>query len=223
MRNAMIMTGLITLAALFTGCGDSNPVGYVMDSDNEPVTTQSRQVGEFDSIAARGMGQLVIEQTGTESLTITASEAVLPMLECRVVDGQLHLGPRQEVTLPRGTRIVYHLTVKDLRALQTAGAIDIEATGIDTDEISITLAGAGRVSLAGTVERQLVSIAGAGSYDGESLDSSTAQISIAGAGSAVVCVRDHLDVRLAGAGMVEYIGDPELELNVGRTGTVRRR
>jgi hypothetical protein len=45
-------------------------------------------------VELRGVGNLSIEQTGRESLTVEAEKAVIPKLTARVVDGRLIIGPK---------------------------------------------------------------------------------------------------------------------------------
>jgi hypothetical protein len=47
---------------------------------------ESRQVSGFTKIELSGSGELKIEQTGTESLTISAEDNVLPKITSEVSD-----------------------------------------------------------------------------------------------------------------------------------------
>ena len=70
------------------------------------------------------------------------------------------------------------------------------------------------MTLSGTVDSQVVTISGTGEYDGENLESTTAEIAVDGAGDAVVRVSSQLDVTIRGVGSVEYIGNPEVDQNI---------
>lgn len=84
---------------------------------NEPVTKESRNVSGFEGVELRGVGNLSIEQTGRESLTVEAEKAVIPKLTARVVDGRLIIGPKPNSAIHTTKPINYRLTVKNLRSL----------------------------------------------------------------------------------------------------------
>jgi Putative auto-transporter adhesin, head GIN domain len=58
------------------------------------IGNESRQVSGFSKVELNGSGELTIEQTGTESLTISAEDNLLPKLSSEVSGDTLVL--RQE-------------------------------------------------------------------------------------------------------------------------------
>jgi hypothetical protein len=220
---AMQVGTLMTIGAMLAGCNDNNPVAYIPAAQQGSVETEKRYVTDFDAIAVAGAGELLIQQTGIESLEIVAAEHILPLLRAEVRNGRLTLGPRDGVQLPRNTEITYRLTVKNLRQIGTAGAVAVDATGIEGERLEVTMAGAGHVQVAGSVEQQTVRIAGAGRYEGARLDSRQARVQLSGAAGATLCVSESLTGSLTGACTVEYIGNPELSVSVSQASTLRRR
>lgn len=77
----------------------------------EHLVSEKRSAAGFDSILLHGAGTLVLVQDGTESLTLQASKAVLPLLETRVTNGTLELGPKEGATV-RGAS-VYEVHARD--------------------------------------------------------------------------------------------------------------
>jgi hypothetical protein len=67
---------LITVALLVTACSVTRGSGQ--------LTTESRPVSGFTKVELSGTGELTIEQTGTESLTISAEDNILPRLTSEV-------------------------------------------------------------------------------------------------------------------------------------------
>jgi hypothetical protein len=191
---------------------DGNPHG--------PVKKESRNVSGFDGVELRGVGNLFIEQTGHESLTVEAEKAVIPQLTTRVVDGRLIIGPKSGTTVHTSEPITYHLTVKDLKSLEVLGTANAEATGIETESLHVTISGAGNVRMEGQADRQTVDISGTGTYLAGNLPSREVNIVVAGAGSAVVNARKQLDAQISGVGSVEYIGDPRVRQTVSGAGQV---
>jgi len=190
--------------------------------DSGDVTSESRDVSGFDEVEMIGTGNLSIQQTGSESLTVEAEEDVLPKIRTEVVDGRLILGPEPGTTLNTTGPINYTLTVENLNALNLSGTGNIDAQDISTDNLAVTITGAGAVKAAGETESQDVRISGVGSYQAGDLESKVAKINITGAGSAIVNVSEELDATVSGTGSVQYIGDPTVNQNVSGLGRVSK-
>jgi hypothetical protein len=190
---------------------------------NKPakLTQESRNVSGFDAVELRGVGNLSIEQTGSESLTVEAEEDVIPKLTTRVVNNRLIIGPESNTIHTTGP-INYKLTLKDLRSLEVMGSANIEAQGLRTDRLAVTISGAGNVRMDGKADQQEINILGSGTYQAEDLQSKEVKINVAGSGSAIVNVSEQLDVGISGVGSVEYIGHPAVKQNVSGTGRVSK-
>jgi hypothetical protein len=185
--------------------------------------TESREVSGFTGVELTSIGDLHIEQTGTESLTIDADADVLPKLTSNVSDGVLELGVAPGTTVATTRRIVYRLTVTTLDSIAVSGVGDATVSRLRADRLTIEINGAGEVTLAGTVDSQAVTIRGTGDYDGEDLQSATAKVTIDTAGNAVLRVSDRLDATVSGVGSVEYIGDPRVTKDISGVGSVKQR
>ncbi len=197
------------------------------DDDGETIVgsgnldTESRDVADFDAVSLAGVGRLIIEHTGTESLTVTADDNILPLLTSAVVGGQLQLA--SEGRFSTQNQITYRLTVSELDEILVSGAAGVESTDIDTDVLRLTLAGASAAKLGGAVDRQIVSLSGACAYDGADLDSRVATVNLVGASAAVVRVRELLEGTVAGVSLLEYFGSPTVNVTVVGAGRVVRR
>jgi hypothetical protein len=184
------------------------------------VTSESRDVSGFDEVELRGVGNLSIRQTGSESLSVEAEEDVLPKIRTEVVNNRLIIGPEPNTSIQTTEPINYVLTVKDLHALEASGSGDIDAEDIDTDKLSTTISGSGAVEISGSADSQETDISASGEYRAEDLQSKEAKIDVEGSGSAVVNVSEALDAKVSGAGSVEYIGNPTVEKDVSGAGNV---
>jgi Putative auto-transporter adhesin, head GIN domain len=154
-------------------------------------------------VQLRSIGDLHIEQTGSESLTIEADADVLPQLTSDVSDGILKLGLAPGTTIAKSRRIIYRLTAATLDSIAVSGIGDATASNLRADRLTVEISGAGGMTLAGTVDSQAVTIRGTGDYNGENLQSATAKVTIDTAGDAVLRVRDRLDATVSGVGSVE--------------------
>jgi hypothetical protein len=203
------------------------PVDIVIDDDGDihgsgRVVTESRSIAAFDGVAVSAVGRLIVEQTGYESLTVTAEDNILPHLRSRVVDGLLELGPRAGVSLHPRREIVYHLTAEWLTDILGSGAVEIEAYDLDTPFLGIELSGASHLDATGIADEQLVFLSGASGYFGRDLWSAVVTIHASGASHGVVRVEEFLEATASGTSLVEYIGNPRVVAHESGFGEVRR-
>jgi len=77
---------LLTVGFVVTACSATAGSGQ--------LATQPRQVSGFTSVELTGVGELSIDQTGTESLTVSAEDNLLPLLTSRVEGDTLILGKK---------------------------------------------------------------------------------------------------------------------------------
>ena len=239
MQAKRLLTGVVAVAVL-TGCATGTtasgsggpastaprPTGAVAPAPAVPESggvTESREVSGFTGVELTSIGDLRIEQTGTESLTIEADADVLPQLTSNVSDGILELGVAPGTTIATSRRIVYRLTVATLDSIAVSGAGDATASNLRADRLAVEISGAGEMTLAGTVDSQTVTISGTGDYNGEDLPSASAKVTIDAAGNAVLRVSDRLDATVSGVGSVEYIGDPKVTKDISGVGSVEQR
>ena len=213
-------TVCVAVAALvFAACGGGPTEPDPGVDGSGPFVTQSRSVSGFNGVSLSGVATLIIEQTGVESLAITAQENILPLLGSDVVGDLLVLGPRPGVNIGRG-RIVYELTVRDLNEVSASGVSKVEARGIDTPFLDVDLAGVTNMTSTGTADEQRIDIAGVASYQAGALRSRVVRINVAGVSSATLRVSERLDVNVGFLSTVKYFGNPVV--NKTGLGTVRR-
>ena len=186
------------------------------------VIIESREVSDFNEIVLGGTGRVVVDVTGTESLTIEAEDNIMPFLETRVSNGRLRLETNRSISPT--VEIVYTITAETLDGLVISGSGVVEAEGVDSTDVRVDISGSGDVVVEGTLSGLLsVSISGSGEFDGESLTAPEGQVDVSGSGDAVVNVTDDLDVSVSGSGEVQYLGEPNVHSSVSGSGTVTPR
>lgn len=179
-------------------------------------------MADFHALTFSGVGTLLIDQTGTESLTIEAEASILPLLRSDVVNGRLLLGPREGTSFQTNQPIVFHLTVQTLDDITDEGSGRIEGLHLQAETITVAVRGSSAVSLSGSAGAQDVTVSGSGSYDGTSLAGKRAQLRVSGSGRAIVDVSDALNVVISGSGSVRYLGNPAITQQIGGSGSIRR-
>ncbi len=186
------------------------------------VITESREVSDFNEIVLGGTGRVVVNVTGTESLTIEAEDNIMPLLETRVRNGRLRLDTSGSISPT--VQIVYTITAETLDGLVISGSGVVEAEAVDSTDFRVDISGSGDVVVEGTLSGLLsVSISGSGEFDGESLTVPEGQVDVSGSGNAVVNVTDDLEVSVSGSGEVEYLGEPNVDSSVSGSGTVTQQ
>ena len=213
---------MIALAGLVTACiGSTGSLETIRGSGN--VVTEERKVSGFTAVSLQGVGELVIDQTGSESLTVTGDDNLLPYVETRVRGSQLIISIKDNMLFSNVTGLTYYVTVNKIDSVELEGAGNVLVSNLDNDDWYVNLAGTGNITVAGQVDQQTVEIDGAGAYTADELASREATVEQNGAGMVVVQVREQLDVRIDGLGTVEYIGDPSVTKTINGLGTVRQR
>jgi hypothetical protein len=197
LRLALALLAVVLLA----GCSVTRGSGQ--------LSSEPRQVNGFSKVELTGAGELSIEQTGTESLTISAEENLLPMLTSDVSGDTLVLGTQTNAKIVPTKPITYTLTVKDLNGLAVSGSGNVTVTKLATTAFNTSISGSGTITINGTAVDQNLEITGSGRYQAEELASESAKINISGSGVASVRVTDELDVHISGSGTLTYTGDPK--------------
>ncbi len=187
------------------------------------VKTESRKVAEFSSISFKSVGMVKVQQTGKESLTISAEDNLLPLLEGRVTDRTLYLRSVNDAAMNPTKPIEFVVQVKSLEGLNMAGVGSIEAKGIQGKRLSVSHSGVGSVTIAGSADVLDLNLSGVGGFQGGEFKTKQATVKSSGVGSAVVNVSEQLDADVSGAGSVEYIGSPQVQESVRGVGSVKKR
>ncbi len=222
---------LVVLAVAFSACSGV-------------TRTETREVSGFNAVSVSSFGELQIRQGEVESLTIEAPSDYLRYLETSVVNGTLNISTRRGFVGAPVRRVVYNLTVKDLKDLSFSGAGTVKVMGgLKSDDLRLNLSGAGSIEIdslaaesltvnfssagaivvAGKVNKQSVTMSGVGSYEAGDLESGSTEVVLTGAGSAVVWAHDTLKVTVSGVGSVGYYGNPQVTQNISGLGSVNSK
>ena len=168
-----------------------------------------------------GSGHLSISQGDQESLTIEADDNLLPLIQSRVADRALHLGPEHGSLAPTKT-IRYRLQLKNLKELHLSGSLDAEAESIKTDQLVLRISGSGDIELGGKADRQQISISGSGNYRAGDCASQNTTVDVSGSGDATVWARLTLDAHVSGSGDISYYGSPRINSHVSGSGGIHQ-
>lgn len=210
---ALILTGASLLLA------SCNSILGERGSGN--VTTETRDVSGFTEIVLLGSGDVTLDVTGSESLTIEAEDNLLPLLSSDVEGGRLELGATRSISPTRPIR--YTITAAQLDGVTISGSGNVVARDVEAGSFGVEINGSGSVTVDGTAGTLSVEISGSGEYQGEGFVAATGSIEISGSGNAVMNVTDDLDIEISGSGDVVYLGDPNVSQDISGSGDVTQR
>lgn len=219
MRSIRAVLALLVLSLTMASC--IIRLGPTVEGSGNLIT-ESREVAGFNEIVLSGTGQVIVEVTGTESLTVEAEDNIMPELETVVRGGRLELGTKANIMPTRV--IVYTISAAELDGVTLSGSGAVTVTGVDTSDFRTDISGSGSVNVEGSASGRLsLTISGSGVFDAEGLVAGDGRVDVSGSGRAVVNVTDNLVISLSGSGAVEYIGSPAVEIDNSGSGTVTQR
>ncbi len=211
------------------------------------IASEARTLPEFHAIAQAGSIDLRVRQGGTQQVTVSADDNLLPYLETVVESGKdgamLQIRWKRGTTLYTRSRVGVQVTVPRLTALRSAGSGDIvveafetpalelamsgsgdvRLQGLRTDELNVRISGSSDVAGSGSAKKLGITIAGSGDVNLGELKADEVKVRIAGSGDAIVHAEQTLDVSVAGSGDVRYSGNAKVKSSVAGSGSVRQR
>ncbi len=96
---------------------------------------------------------------------------------------------------------------------------DTEIATLTADSISVTISSSGNLDiLGGQVQQQDITISSSGEYRAQDLESVSANVVLTSSGEATIGVSDRLSGRLSSSANINYIGSPEVNVNMTSSG-----
>jgi hypothetical protein len=179
-------------------------------------------VAGFEEVSLSGAGHLIVEQSGVESLTITAEDNLLPFIRSDVQGDTLVLGFTPGANVNPTREVLYRLTVRDLTGLDVSGASRVEIHGLHTPALAAVLSGASSLTVSGSAAVQVLVVSGASRYEAEDLDSRVVTATVSGTSYGLVRASDVLTATVSGVSILEYIGHPVLTTTVSGGSSIRQ-
>jgi hypothetical protein len=207
--------------------------------DDAKKLPQFKNLPKFDSVDLGGVGDLYIKQTDDEGLTVSAEDALAPLIKVSVSNKILYLNLADAGNHTQA-KIKYYLFVKDLKKISanTASSIFIPG-GFKSDSLQVSLSGLGEAEMSmtvktldvridggskliatGTADTQKIVIDGAGEFNGVKLTGKSADVKVSGSAVAKTYILGSLNVRASADSIVKYCGHSTLTKEVSEHGFV---
>jgi len=216
--------------------------GLIVGSGN--VISETREVGYFDKVELKRLGNVYITQGETNKLTIEAEDNLLPYLSTEVTNNELVINKKRSTLawIIKKKPINIYVTIKDVNELVVLGSGDITSNSLietnslklkisgsgninvntDTNYLETGISGSGGIVVNGIANTHNLYISGSGNVNALNLSTITTNIMISGSGNVKVNVIDELNIKISGSGNVQYIGDPEVNTSVSGSGSVKK-
>ncbi len=211
-RTVSLLGMLLVLVLLASACTTVRGSGQ--------LRTEERIVPEFSVVELQSLGNVIVEQTGSPSVRVTADDNLMPLVETASEGDTLVLRVRPGVTFD-GSRLTFRVTTgDDLAGVNVTGAGDAEVSNIDAETIRFRIAGAGEIRASGMANTANIVIGGSGNFNGLNLPVEQVSVNIAGSGDVYVNAASQLDVTIGGSGDVFYTGQPEISRRILGSGVI---
>ena len=194
MKRVFLFFPLIILTLVSLACQVAIPS---IVNGSGTVSTEAREVNNFDAISLENMGNVYITVGNTEKLTIEAEDNLLPLLTSEVENGTLKLDVVRGRNINPTKPITYNVTVRDLKNITLAGSGNIYSAPLEAGQMTVMLAGSGNINLEELTSKGLnVTIAGSGNIHVDDITTESVDATISGSG----------DIRIAGEAPKQELG-----------------
>jgi hypothetical protein len=223
MRRLTRRAGVGAILALLWACDDDHRTTW---TGPDPIVgsgvmaSELRPVSGFAALTVNGPLRVVLRQTGSESLLVTADDNVVPRVQSEVRAGRLFLGFVPNTSLTRTREIVCAVTAGPLREIEASGAARVELD-VGSPELSVRLSGAAMGLGTGAVDRFRLEVSGASRWTGGDLRSRVVTAAVSGASYGLVRAGDSLAATVGGVSVLEYLGNPDVVSSVDGTSVLR--
>ena len=246
MKKIITLTFCVLLSLVFlTGCVTINFSHGSMSgvSGRGNMETFTFNVGEITEIRIELLCNIVIHSSPSDTVSFQVQPNLMDYITVQETGGVLTVRSSRNVNVtglsntpvltassPALTRISHtgagNITTNgtitgDSFALNITGAANGNVK-LDVQNLSVSISGAGDLTLSGTADRTDISLAGAGRLEALDLQTRVTSISLAGAGSVRISCSEELSVAAGGVGSVEYRGSPTVDITRGGLVTVRQ-
>lgn len=214
----------------------------------EAMASESQSLPPFHEIEIGGVANVTLVQGDTESIDIEAPAQGVSV-NVNVSDGRLAISSRDRrrwwnglFGRVNGQPAVVTIHFRTLDVLALTGTVRLTAPRVTTTNLRVAASGGSHLSiedlratslrvsgsgalhadLAGRVDDENVAISGAGAYRAEGLHAVHATVAVSGVGKVVLHAEKTLRASISGAGVIEYVGDPQVTEHVSGMGRVRR-
>jgi hypothetical protein len=210
---------------------------------NGVMSTQQRNLGDFNGVDVSGPVKVFISQNSVSSVKIEGDENLLEYIEIENNGDELDIRTRRGYNLRPRTGIKIYVTAPSFDELAVTGAgelktqtkissaknMDIRVTGsgdmilnIDAPSINTNITGSGNIKINGGTRNFSTEVTGSGEVHAFDLLSESTDVEISGSGDVEVFASKQLKISISGSGDVKYKGNPSVNQSIHGSGNIRK-
>ncbi len=168
---------------------------------------------DFDGFSRVGASAGVSVQitTGADySVRAEGKTAGLDNLKITQKGGALNVGRNKSKLFKRRSDISVYITMPALEGVRASSGSDVDATGIDARNFSVTVSSGADVSLAGQCEDISASVSSGSDLDGENMRCRSASVTASSGADASVYASENVTANASSGGDIDVYGGPEI-------------
>lgn len=186
------------------------------------LTSEERSVDNFTRVDVSGNFNVEISVGEDLYLKVNTDKNLLKHIITKVKRNTLYIYSHENLKPRNEMEIV--ISVPKLEEIECSGMNDIFAAGIETDEFSIDLSGAGSIELEGKTKKFKVDVSGAADLEANNFIADDILIDVSGAANAEIFANKSVNADVSGAGNIELYGDAQdVNMDVSGAGSLVRK
>jgi hypothetical protein len=212
----IILPSAVFVILSFTSCSKERIKG------EGSTITQQRNLTGFNAVHSSGSSKVYITQGAQFSVSVTGYENLLAYYETRVVNNELRLGYKNNVSI-KNDNIEVRVTMPVLSSLGISGSGETRTTGNfpSVSQFDAYISGSGNIHFSdGSAGLLRTSLSGSGNIYALGMMADKAETTTSGSGNTELSVASHLTVKISGSGNVYYRGNPLIVTNISGSGAV---
>ncbi len=217
----ILVLSFVGIASL-TAFGGSILSGNQVDGSGNLIK-ETRPLTGFTGIDAGGAVEVIVTAQQDFKVEVEADDNVINHVTTTVSGGTLIISVDDEHSFSDATVKVY-VSLPTLTLLDISGASKAKVTHVKSDELTINVSGASRVTTEGTSKVLLGDISGASSLKAEKLSAEHVTIEASGASNSYVTATEQLTAEASGASAIYYLGNPKnTQVETSGASSIKRR
>ncbi|RYY35785.1 MAG: DUF2807 domain-containing protein [Sphingobacteriaceae bacterium] len=191
-------------------------------------SVDDRNLSGFTAVEVAGSFDVVISQSGNESVKVEAPSDIASRIITEVKGGVLKIYTKKgNWNWDSGDdKVIVHVNAKTLTSIALAGSGDVTFNGgikgtslalklsgsgdvsgkVDVTNLETSIVGSGDIKVTGRAQNSVVKVAGSGDFTGTNLVTVNTTVKVVGSGDARVNASVKVDAAVAGSGDVYYTG-----------------
>lgn len=187
------------------------------------VIKVTRPLTGFTGISAGGAIELIVVAQQDFKVEVETDDNIMEHITTTVSGGILEITMDESYSYSNATVKVY-VSLPNLARLDVSGASTATVTHVNSEELTIDVSGASRVTTEGTSKRLHGDVSGASSLKAEKLSAEQVTIDASGASNSYVTATEFLTADASGASSIYYYGNPKnTQVETSGASAIKRR